>query len=205
MHRKSWMTLGLVGVLGAALAGCAAQQAAPPKPVALAAVEEKPGQVVEESVVSAVARVVKVNQKTRTVTLKNSEGEVFDVEVGAEVRNLPQVKAGDDVVVTYYESMAITLKKPGEAKPGVETADTAGRAKPGEKPGAVAGTQTTVTATVVGINKKKGTVTLKGPNGKVVKVQAREPKRLEPVQVGDLIEVAYTQALAISVEKPAKK
>jgi hypothetical protein len=136
------------------------------------------------------------------VTLKNAEGEVFDVEVGEEVRNLPQVKKGDDVVVTYYESLALTLRKPGEAKPGVAVAEAAGRAEPGEKPGAVRGRQTTIVATVVGLDKKKGTVTLKGPKGKVVTVEARDPKRLEPVKVGDLIEAVYTEAVAISVEKP---
>jgi len=76
---------------------------------------------------------------------------------------------------------------------------------PGEKPSMTAGKQTTVTATVVGLDKKKGRVTLKGPRGNVMTVTAREPKRLDPVQVGDLIEVVYTEAVAISVEKPAKK
>ena len=68
----------------------------------------------------------------------------------------------------------------------------------------VVGNQTTVTATVVGLNKKKGTITLKGPRGKTVTLAAREPKRLEPVEVGDLIEAVYTEAVAISVEKPSK-
>ena len=63
---------------------------------------------------------------------------------------------------------------------------------------------TTITATVVGLDKRKGTITLKGPRGKTVTLTAREPKRLEPVKVGDLIEAVYTEAVAISVEKPSK-
>jgi hypothetical protein len=199
------MALGTSVGLAAMVAGCAAQKATPPPPAAASAVAEKPGQVVEESIETVAARVVKVDQKSRVVTLRNSLGEEFDVHVSDEVRNLPQVKKGDDVVISYYESVAITLKKPGEATPGVSVVDTAGRAKPGERPGAAAGSQTTVTATVVGLNKKKGTVTLKGPKGKVVTVTAREPRRLDPVKVGDLIEVTYTEAIAISVEKPVKK
>jgi hypothetical protein len=199
------MALGTSIGIAAVVAGCATQKATPPPPAAVSAVAEKPGQVVEESIETVAARVVKVDQKSRVVTLRNSLGEEFDVHVSDEVRNLPQVKKGDDVVISYYESVAVTLKKPGEATPGVTVADTAGRAKPGEKPGAAAGSQTTVTATVVGLNKKKGTVTLKGPKGKVVTVTAREPRRLDPVKVGDLIEVTYTEAIAISVEKPEKK
>jgi len=205
--RNTWMALGAAGAVAAMMAGCATGKATPPPPapVALASVSEKPGQVVEEQVVSVAATVVKVDQKARVVTLRKADGEVVDVQVGDEVKNLPQVKKGDQVVATYYESIALTLRKPGEAKPGIETADAAGRAKPGEKPAGLAARQTTVTATVVGLNKKQGTITLKGPRGKTVTVTARDPKRLEPVKVGDLIEAVYTEAIAISVEKSAKQ
>jgi hypothetical protein len=192
----------LAVALGATIAGCAAEHEKPRPPEASMAVAEKPGQVISRAVVSVAAKVVKVNKQDRVVTLRNAEGEVFDVEVSDEVRNLNQVKKGDDVVATYYESMAITVRKPGEAQPGVEVLDASARAKPGEKPAAGAGQQTTITATVVGLNKQKGTVTLKGPKGKVVTVAAQDPKRLVAVKVGDLIEVVYTEAVAISVEKP---
>ena len=204
MQTRTWTSLGMAIALGATVGACGMEKN-PPPPEAAMSTTEKPGQVVERSVVSVAARVVKVNQQDRVVTLRNAEGEEFDVEVSDEVRNLPQVKKGDDVVATYYESMAITVRKPGESKPGVEVVDAAARAKPGEKPAAGAGQQTTVTATVVGLNKQKGTVTLKGPKGKIVTVAARDPKRLEAVNVGDLIEVVYTEAVAISVEKPSKK
>ncbi len=205
MHTRTWMVLGTSGALAALVAGCATQKATPPPPAVATVATEKPGQVVEASVVTAQAKVVKVDHKSRIVMLRNADGETFDVQVGDEVKNFPQVKKGDDVVISYYESIAITLRKPGEATAGVETADTVGRATMGEKPDLAAGKQTTVTATVVGLNKKKGTVTLKGPRGKVVTVTARESKRLDPVKVGDLVEAVYTEAIAISVEKPEKK
>ncbi|MCC6765711.1 MAG: hypothetical protein IT293_13710 [Deltaproteobacteria bacterium] len=205
MRTKTWMAMG-AGALAFVVAACGTEKVPPPSaPVAAVTQTEKPGQVIDRAVVSAAARVVKVDQKQRVVTLKNAEGKVFDLQVGEEVRNLAQVKSGDDVVVTYYESLAITVKKPGEAKPGATVADAAGRAEPGEKPGAAVGQQTTVVATVVGLDKKKGTVKLKSSQGKVVEVEARDPKRLEHVKVGDLIEVVYTEAMAISVEKPEKK
>lgn len=205
MDTKTWRMTGSVTVLAALVAGCGTEKVAPPPvPVVASTTTEKPGQVVDRAAVSAAARVVNVDQKTRVVTLKNAEGKIFEVQVGEEVRNLPQVKKGDDVVVTYYESLAITLRKPGEATPRSAVAETADRAEPGQKPGASMGRQTTVVATVVGLDKKKGTVTLKGADGKVVTVAAREPRRLEQVKVGDLIEAVYTEAVAISVEKPEK-
>jgi hypothetical protein len=48
-------------------------------------------------------------------------------------------------------------------------------------------------------------VTLKGPEGKSVIVQVKDPKKLENVKVGDQVSITYTQALAISVQKAPKK
>ena len=48
-------------------------------------------------------------------------------------------------------------------------------------------------------------MTLKGPEGKTVTVKAENPENLKKVKVGDEIEITYTEALAISVEKAKKK
>jgi len=48
-------------------------------------------------------------------------------------------------------------------------------------------------------------VTLKGPDGKTVDVKVMDPKNLEKVKVGDQIEITYTQAFAIALDKPKKK
>jgi hypothetical protein len=206
MRVGTWRTVATSAAVMASIVGCAAREVAtPPPPVAASTVTEEPGRVLEENVVSVAATVVAVDQKKRVVKLRDSEGKDFDITVGPEVKNLAQVKKGDSVVATYYESMAITVRKPGEVEPGAAIGDVVGRADPGEKPAGAAATQTTIVATVVGLNKGKGTVTVKGPGGKVVTVPARDPKRLEHVKVGDLLEVVYTEAVAISVEKtPAK-
>jgi hypothetical protein len=41
-----------------------------------------------------------------------------------------------------------------------------------------------------------------GPDGDSVTVTIRDPKKLENVKVGDLVEISYTEAVALSVEKP---
>jgi hypothetical protein len=38
----------------------------------------------------------------------------------------------------------------------------------------------------------------------LVTATARDPRNLERVAVGDLVEITYTQAVAVSVEKPRK-
>jgi hypothetical protein len=59
-------------------------------------------------------------------------------------------------------------------------------------------------ATIAGIDKAAGTVTLQGPTGKTTTIKARDPRNLDRVTVGDLVEITYTEAVAVSVEKSAK-
>ena len=160
--------------------------------------------VFKENVVTGTATVEAIDLEKRIVTLKRADGSVFDLAVGPQVRNLPQVKVGDEVVVKYYQSIAVQVKKPG-ATEGSTVKETVTRAKPGEKPAGVVAKQVTVTATVEKIDKKKMIATLKGPEGKVVDVKVRDPKNLENVNVGDQVDITFTEAVAVSVEKPKKK
>jgi hypothetical protein len=168
-----------------------------------AAPAEQP-KVVKERMAVMTATVQAIDLKNRIVTLKGPKGEVRDIKVGKEAVNLPQLKVGDLVTVKYYESLAVEVMKPGTVSgAGEKTAIV--RAKPGEMPGGMAAQQSTVTATVTAIDKKKGTITLKGPDGKTVIAKAEDPKNLDKVKVGDELMITYTEALAISVEKAKKK
>ena len=187
------------------VAGCAAKSQEPkwapaPPPMAAAPVSG----TVDENVVSATATVKALDQKTRMVTLQKPDGSLIKFRAGDNVRNLAQVKVGDEVTVSYYESLAYEVKKPGTAAPGVAMAEGVGRAKLGEKPGAVGAQVTTVTATIAAIDTAAGTVTLKGPEGDLTTIKARDPQRLTLVSVGDLVEITYTEALGISVDEATK-
>ncbi|KPK93119.1 MAG: hypothetical protein AMJ94_03740 [Deltaproteobacteria bacterium SM23_61] len=160
--------------------------------------------VVREKVVKVMATVEAVDLDKRVVSLKGPKGNVFDLKVGEQVKNLPQVKVGDQVVARYYESIAVRLMKPGEPG-GAAATQAVGVARPGERPAGVVANQVTVNATIEDISPKKTFVTLKGPGGKAVDVKVRDPKNLENVKVGDQVEITYTEAVAISVEKAKKK
>jgi hypothetical protein len=119
------------------------------------------------------------------------------------VRNPPQVQVGDEMTASYYESLAYEVQKPGTATPGATVAEEAARAKVGEKP---AGARVTpLVASITGIDKAAGTVTLQRPTGQATTIKARDPRNLERVAVGELVEITYTEAVAVSVEKPGKQ
>lgn len=162
-----------------------------------------PGKIGTSESVMVRATVESVDPAARTVTLKGPRGKTFTVGVDDKVKNLSGLKVGDEVVATYYEAVAFELKKPGEAVPGKTEREAVA---PGKGPGGsgMAGRQVTIVATIEAINEAKGSVTLKGPGGKSVDVTARDPKNLKKVKVGDLVEITYTEALAVSIE-PASK
>jgi hypothetical protein len=157
------------------------------------------------AVAEKTATVEAINQSTRMVTLKGPEGNSVTFKASDEVRNLAQVKVGDTVKFAYYESVAVRVLKTGEAFPAAGESSAMARAKPGEKPAGVAGTETTVNATITAIDKKAKTATLMGENGKSVTVTPLRPEKLDEVKVGDRLVITYTEAIAISVEKAEKK
>jgi len=189
------------------ISACATTQPAPPPPPPAPAAQApavEPTPVVSgtlgEKAVTATAKVKKVDLKKRLVTLEGADGETEVVECGPEVRNLPQLKAGDEVNITYYESVAFEVNRAGTGEPGVAVAGKAMRAEEGQKPGAAGARVITITATIAKIDKKHGTATLTMPDGSQETVKARNPANLDKVQVGDLVDITMTQALAIAVE-----
>ena len=162
------------------------------------------GETIADSV-TVTATVEAIDLDKRIVTLKGEDGVVSDLKVGKEVKNLAQVKKGDQVVATYHEAIAYEVFKPGTAMPGANEAMVAERAKHGEKPAAGVAQVDSVTATITAIDKEHSKVTLKGPEGHSVTVKVKDPKKLEGVAVGDLVQLTYTQALAIAVKPAAAK
>jgi len=150
------------------------------------------------------AEVVGVDKKSRTVTLKGPEGNVFDVTVGKEVKNFPQIKVGDRVIAEYAEALALKLKKGGGLRETVEKTDMQ-TAKPGQKPGAVKTREVDFVADVVDVDSKTGTVTILGAKGRVVKLKIKDPAVLAEIKKGDQVEGTYVQATGIIVVPPQAK
>lgn len=145
-----------------------------------------------------------IDKDKNTVTLKGPKGRTITIEV-KDPSKLDQIKVGDPVVATYMEAVAFQIKKPGTATPGTSVQETRATSKPGETPAGAIGQEVTVTATITAIDKTAHTVTIKGPEGNTETVKAKDPKNLDRIKVGDLVEITYAQALAVSLDKSGKK
>lgn len=181
-----------------AMAGCAhheSSSAAPPPMPTTAAAPEASGFTAEEYV-EGEATVVAVNRTDRKVTLQNARGQAITVQVPADV-NLNRVTAGDNVLIGLLQSVSARVLPPGSAALGntLEVAST----QPGQPEGRAWGQQLTVVAEITAINLVNHTVTLRGAEGNSDTISVKNPQmqqRMANLQVGDLVELTYSEALA---------
>jgi Cu/Ag efflux protein CusF len=75
---------------------------------------EKPSGVVSRTI-TATVEVVSFDMKAPSITVRSADGNTHSFRV-QDVKNLEGVKAGDHIVVTYKEALAIQVSSP-EAAP----------------------------------------------------------------------------------------
>jgi hypothetical protein len=155
--------------------------------------------------VSATATIVKVNKKTRELTLRDEKGAETVMVAGAEVRNFDQIKKGDVLEVEFHRAAATTLQKASETNIGGQSTDVE-RAPAGSKPGMVAMQRNTIVATVLDVDTNNRLLTVQGPRGNIVVVKVpADMTAFDSLKKGDKISAEYAEAVAISVRTPAKK
>jgi hypothetical protein len=163
--------------------------------------QDRPGGV-EGQLVVITATVKAIDKKNRVVTLQSPDGKVAKIKSGPEVRNFAQIHVGDEVKTSLLETVELFVT--GHGEPAAERVTEVGRAPLGSKPGFAAVDAVEVKATVLAIDYQSRVVTLKGPEGKVIKVTAGpEIKRLNEVKDGDSVVARLTRAVSIEVSKPA--
>ena len=213
--KRHWLILGVTALVTASLlSGCSSSgskdsarslEAEPPTLVAqeqapATQTQDRPGGLEGELVVIT-ATVKAIDKKNRVVTLQSPDGKVAKVKCGPEVRNFAQIRVGDVVKTSLLETFELFVT--GNDEPAAERVTEVGRAPLGNKPGFAAIDAVEVKATVVAIDYQTRKVTLKGPEGKVIKVTAGpQVKRLTEVNVGDSVVARLTRAVSIEVSKP---
>ncbi len=213
---RHWLILGATALVTASLlSGCSSSgskdqpaqslETAPTPVVAQdqsagTQAEDRPGGLEGELVVIT-AKVKAIDKKNRVVTLQSPDGKVAKVKCGPEVRNFAQIRVGDEVKTSLLETVELFVT--GNDEPAAERVTEVGRAPLGSKPGFAAIDAVEVKASVVAIDYQTREVTLKGLEGKVIKVTAGpEVKRLNEVNVGDSVVARLTRAVSIEVSKP---
>ena len=146
------------------------------------------------------ATIEAIERSSRTVTLKEQNGQYTEISVPADVKRFDALKIGDKITAKYYENIVLRLKLPGEKSTDTDTA--AVTPGPGAKPGGTAATQRTITATITHIDAKVPSITFSGPNGWSYSSRVEDKAALKRVKVGDRVDITWTMAVLISVDAP---
>lgn len=163
-----------------------------------AGVDVAPGQASLAQELTASATVTAIDLETRQVSLKNSEGETFDIVAGEQVANLPNVKVGDKVMLKYLQILDVELLK-GTAGVRKRIVEVDGeRAGADEKPGGGVGMKVTIYADVIGLDKQQQTVTVRGVD-ETLTIKINNPEQFNLIAEGDQLKAVQTKAIGIGI------
>jgi len=172
----------------------------------VAPAEQDDGEAAERAVVvgekiTRHGKVVSIDAKTRTVVVEGEQGRQVAIEAPADSPNFDQIKVGDPVVATYFESVALAIAPVADAEPGADAAAVVATAPAGETPGAAMAEQIQLRAVVKAVDPEARSVTLDVPEGGERTLKVGEAIDLEKVKVGEQVSVTLTRAFAISIDK----
>jgi hypothetical protein len=187
----------IAGLIAAVVLGAqACASTSPPS-----AQEAQPsGIAAEASMVTVRGWIDAVDKTNRTVTLKGPRGGTVTLDV-KDPKKLDTLAVGDPVVAAFVEALALQVKKVPGATAGVRVTEARATSKPGETPSGAVGREVVVTATIVAVDRKAQTVTIKGPRGNTETIKVKDADNLKGVEAGDVAELTYTQALAVTLDR----
>lgn len=158
-----------------------------------------------ETLLEVTATVKAVDMENRLVTIEGPDGNQAVVEVTEQVKNLPQVEIGDRVIIKYYRSAYVDIAKAGKDT-SLDTGIDAARisAPAGQKPAAAFGVEVTRRAEVVFVDPYQKFISFRSPDRGLRKISLKESPDLQhylhELKKGDIVEVTYTEAVAVSLE-----
>jgi Cu/Ag efflux protein CusF len=147
------------------------------------------------------ATITAIDTTARTVTLKDEKGMEDTFTVGPEVTRFNELKVGDVVRMTYYESLVLHVRKPGDPAPTKDVTDAALTRAKTKLPAATLAVQDKGSVTVKAIDPAVPSVTVTTSDGRTVTRMVEDKKNLTGLKVGDIIDITYTRALITTIER----
>ncbi|MBM3592703.1 MAG: hypothetical protein FJX32_08555 [Alphaproteobacteria bacterium] len=175
-----------------ALAACATPTPEPP--------------VVASTTREMVAAVDRVDARTRTIVVRGPDNKPQTLQLGPEVQNFAQIRRGDRVRLHYEEAVAVRMAPRG-SRLEPETVVGAARAQPGARPAAGTVAATRAQVRITALDTANNRVSFVGPSRVERTVVVRAPELqafLKTLSVGDRVDVAIAEAIAVRVE-PAER
>ena len=145
---------------------------------------------------SATGTVTAIDAGARRLSLKGPRSEA-SYRIDPKVP-LDAVKVGDRVKIDYVAALVLTLKRGGADAQAAAEREAQERAT--SAPGQVVATGSSVSATVLAVDRAKQTVRLKGPEGRVSDFRVQDAADLVGVKPGDRVAAVLNEAVVVGLE-----
>jgi hypothetical protein len=148
------------------------------------------------------ATIEAIDKGGRVITLKGSSGRVVEVAAPAEMQGFNTLKVGDRVTATYFEAVALSVRKPGT--PAASSTPVTTTRRKDRTPGSETRRQQTFTVGVESVDQTAASLTVRESKGRQITLSVRDPRELQNIKPGDSVDVTYYESLLIKVERAAK-
>jgi len=152
----------------------------------------------ERVVMAGTARVERVDTFGHSITVRGDQGVTHTVYVGPELRVFDQLRVGDTVMLRVVESVIVALKPGAKPTAMIDTTDAARKASGGR--GDVQ-QQIKAVVTIEAVDVQAQAVVYIGGDNRRVMRTAVDPRLLDGLKKGDVVELTYTRERAIELEK----
>ena len=141
--------------------------------------------------------VERTDRSSRALTLRTSQNTTQTIYVAPEIALFDELRNGDRITVRLYESVIVAVR-PG-LKPSVAV-DTTASAKDATGQGQVL-QQLKAAVTVESVDPKNNTIVYKTADNRRVIRAVADPRLLDGLKAGDVVEITYTRERAVDVQR----
>lgn len=150
--------------------------------------------------VKTTATIEQIDLTNRIITFKNEDGTEDKVWASADFKRFDELKVGDKVSMTYYQSKVYRIRKPGDPPLDIKSG-SAVTGTSGTLPGGTLATQSVTTVTVDAVDPDAGSITVTTSDGRTIMRKVEDKANLAGVKPGDKIDIVFTQALLANIER----
>jgi len=158
--------------------------------------------VYESTPKTLTATIAVIEKDSRVVTLKTTAGSWLHVRAPDEMEGFNTLKVGDVVTATYFEAIAVRLRKPDDPLPPANPTTIVKRKD--DTPGSRTMKEQSIRATVKAVDQASSSLTVTTAAGEERSLTVTDPAQLKPIKAGDTIDVTYYESLLVSVARPKK-
>jgi Cu/Ag efflux protein CusF len=144
------------------------------------------------------ARVVAIDAESNSVALRGPRGNVEVVDVNPELADVKKLHVGDIVNIAYQKAVLIGVDK--VATSGIRQRIDTQLAQPASGGVVTSARRVEVVATVQKIDRKRHSVTLRGPT-RTETLDVAPDVSLDGLKVGDSVRAVFVAAIAASVSR----